>query len=168
MVATMGKILSVTLHISQTIHHIIFIYGTHVWKDNTSKVFYIVSKFGVNSGIEEQKMAQNDKKNLSAALHISGSIHHMIAVLVHMCKMMIPQAILFIFWIFGFSGVSGRGVYLSHCISQELYIILSRSLVHRCKLMISPGILFSLFFKKHNIVNIKVLTFFIDPFHQYF
>ena len=34
--------------------------------------------FGVDSGVKGQKMAQNDKK--SVALHIPGSIHHMIMI----------------------------------------------------------------------------------------
>ena len=32
------------------------------------------------SGVEGQKMAQNDKKILSVMVHISGTIHHMIVI----------------------------------------------------------------------------------------
>ena len=37
--------LSVMRYISGTVYHMIFIYGTHVYKDNISGVFYIFSKF---------------------------------------------------------------------------------------------------------------------------
>ena len=39
------KILSVVLDVSGTIHHMIVIYCTHVWNDNTSRYFFIFSKF---------------------------------------------------------------------------------------------------------------------------
>ena len=58
----------------------IFIHGTHVEKHNISMFFLHFSEiifFGVSSGVKGQKMAQNDKK-LSAVLHISESIHHVI------------------------------------------------------------------------------------------
>ena len=42
--------------------------------------FFQILIFGVNSGVKRQKMAQNDKK-MSAALHISGSVHHTIVIL---------------------------------------------------------------------------------------
>ena len=41
--------------------------------------FFQTLIFGVNSGVKGQKVIQNDKK-LSVALHISGSIHHMIMI----------------------------------------------------------------------------------------
>ena len=54
------KILSVALHVSGTIHHMILIYGTHVEKDNISSFFlhfFQILIFGVNSGAKEEKMA---------------------------------------------------------------------------------------------------------------
>ena len=38
--------------------------------------------------------------------------------------------------------------------------------MHRCKIMISPVV--SIFLKKYNIANIKILTFFIGPLQQFF
>ena len=67
-------------YISGAIYHVIFIHGTHVEKHNISMFFLHFSEiifFGVSSGVKGQKMAQNDKK-LSAVLHISESIHHVI------------------------------------------------------------------------------------------
>ena len=43
----------------------IFIYGTHVKKDNISRLFVHFLQiliFGVNSGVKGQNLAQNDKK----------------------------------------------------------------------------------------------------------
>ena len=71
---------SVVSYISGAIYHMIFIHGTHVEKHNISMFFLHFSEiifFGVSSGVKGQKMAQNDKK-LSAVLHISESIHHVI------------------------------------------------------------------------------------------
>ena len=58
----------------------IFIYETHVKKDNLSRYFlhsFQISVFGFNSGVEGQKMAENGKK-FSVTLHISGHMHHML------------------------------------------------------------------------------------------
>ena len=97
--------------------------------------------------------------------------------MVHMCKMISP-ALFFSFLqnfnILGFQGGKRAKIDLkntifgpSRSISQELCIISSRFSVHRCKIMISPGI-FLIFWKKCNIVNIKILLFFIDPLQQFF
>ena len=102
------------------------------------------------------KMAQNDK-NLSVLLHISEIIHHII--LIHSKHMLNDNITSFL----GGERVKNDPklpISVSCSISQELWII-SRFLVHRCKVMISPGV-FLYFFKKCNI-NIKILTFFIDP-----
>ena len=44
----------------------------------TPGVFFHFFKFLIFwvIGVKEQTMAQNDKKNMSVALHISGSMHH--------------------------------------------------------------------------------------------
>ena len=69
-------------HISGNIHHKIVIYGTHVQNDNISRVFLIFSKFRflVLLVVKGKKMFQNEKKILSVALHISGTIHHITLV----------------------------------------------------------------------------------------
>ena len=125
--------MSVMLYISETMHHMIVIYGTFVWNDDISshlfwfswllggesvkngpkseknmycsvsykpyiiwfsfmvhicKVivspsiffdFFKILIFQVVSGLEGQKVAQNDK-NVSIAPHISGTMHHMIVI----------------------------------------------------------------------------------------
>ena len=56
--------------------------------------------------------------------------------------------------------------FLSHSIFQKLLIISSRFFfVHRCKI---ASVFLYFFFKKINIVNIKILAFFIGPLHQLF
>ena len=57
--------MSVVLHISRNIHHIILIYGTHVENDNIYKNFFHFFKiliFWFVRGVKEQKIVQNDKK----------------------------------------------------------------------------------------------------------
>ena len=61
-------------------------YNCHLWytyvKDNISKYFFHffkISIFLVVRDVRLQKLVQNNK-NLSAALHISGTVHHMIAI----------------------------------------------------------------------------------------
>ena len=56
--------------------------------------------------------------------------------------------------------------FLSHSIFQKLLIISSRFFfVHRCKI---ASVFLYIFLKKINIVNIKILAFFIGPLHQLF
>ena len=53
------------LHISETIHHMIFIYGTHVLNENISNDFFHFLKIlilQVFKGVKGQKIVQNDKK----------------------------------------------------------------------------------------------------------
>ena len=50
-------------------------------------------------------------------------------------------------------------------ISRTLdHIVRSTFLVHKCKIMMSPGVTF---LKKYNIVNTKILTFFIGPLQKF-
>ena len=61
----------------------IFIYGTRVSSDNISGGFFHSFKtliLWVVRGVKEQKMAQNEKKNLSVTLHMPGTMHQMIAI----------------------------------------------------------------------------------------
>ena len=58
------KTLSIAPYILRTIHHMIFIYGTYVKMLIISWCFLQflqVLIFGVNRGVKEQKMSQNDK-----------------------------------------------------------------------------------------------------------
>ena len=53
------------VHCTGTIYHMIFIFGTHVWKDNICRHFYIFFQiliFGVSNRVKGQKMTQNNKK----------------------------------------------------------------------------------------------------------
>ena len=43
-------------------------------------IFCLFSFFGLLGGVKGQKMAQDDKKIMSVALHISGTIHHVIFI----------------------------------------------------------------------------------------
>ena len=77
------KLLPVAFHISGNIHHVTVIYGTHLWNDNTFQCFF---HFFFNFdflGSWQVKRAKNGpewQKTMSAVLHISGTIHHMIVV----------------------------------------------------------------------------------------
>ena len=65
MVQNDKNILSVALHISETIHHMIVIYGTLVETNNISRCFFHFFKIlilQIVSGLKGQEMAQNDKK----------------------------------------------------------------------------------------------------------
>ena len=62
--------------------------------------FYIYSKFLFLGSIEWDKRAKNDpkwQKIMSIIFHISGSSHHMIWFLVHMCKIIASSDAFFIF-----------------------------------------------------------------------
>ena len=58
------------------------IFGTLVSNDDISRLFFIFDIFIIwaGRGVKGQKMAQDDKKILSVALHISGTTHHMILI----------------------------------------------------------------------------------------
>ena len=60
-------------------------YNFHLWctcvKRSPSIFFFHFFKILIfRAGVKGQKMSQNDKKNLSVTLHISGSIHFMIMI----------------------------------------------------------------------------------------
>ena len=144
--------------ISQEPYIISLLFMIHLCKKIISpSILSIFSKFwfsGLLGGrVKGQKLVQNDKKILSVALHISGSIITWSSFMVHMCKRIISPGIFYIFFqslSFGVnSGVKGQKVAqnakklcLSHSISQEAYIIWSRFLVHMCKIMTSPDAFF--------------------------
>ena len=115
------KTLSVTLGIWGTIHYMIVIYVKPVLNEDIFRSFFHFFKiliFPVVRGIKGQKAVQNDKKILSVALHISGTIR----------------------------GVKGkkRSRMTKSCllrsISQELYIIWLSFMVEMGKMIISPGV----------------------------
>ena len=68
-------------HISGTMKHLIMIFGTLVLNDDISRPFFYCFEifiFWAVRSVKGQKIAQDGKKILSVALHISGTIHHMI------------------------------------------------------------------------------------------
>ena len=152
------KTLSVALHISGTMHHMIIIYVTHVCKDNISRIFLHYFKiliYGVNSVVKGQKMVQNDNNYVCHTPYLrKHTLYILWWFLVHICKMMASPDTLFIFWRFWFYGLLGEGG--SKCkkmalndkkicltsLSQEPYLIWLWFLVHMCKMMISPAIFF--------------------------
>ena len=102
------KILSVMLHISETIHHMIFIYGTRVLNENISNDFFHFLKIlilQVFKGVKGQKIVQNDKKfcllcSISQEPQVYTSV-------VHKCKMIISPSVFLIFWFFGLGRTKG-------------------------------------------------------------
>ena len=96
-------------------------------------------------------------------LHISGTIHQMIVIYVHLYKMIISAENVFIFsklWFFGLLGSMGGGkrgggeraqktvqndkkFCLSRSISQETYTIWFSCMVQMCQMIISPGAFFN-------------------------
>ena len=126
--------------------------------------FFKILIFWVVSGMKGQKMTQNDK-TLSFVLHISGAIHY-VSFMVHMCKMISPQILVF-FQNFDFlscqiskrakNGQKCQIICLSHSISQEPYIIRSSFVVHKCKMMSYRGFFY---FFKNLIFQVNKLKFF--------
>ena len=51
--------------------------------------FFEIFIFQAFRGVKGQKIAQDDKKILAVALHISETIHYMFLIMVHMCKRII-------------------------------------------------------------------------------
>ena len=90
------KILSVVLHISGTIYHIIVIDATLVWNDYNSKLFFCFIKILVSwvvvGGVKGQKIVQNDKKFCLPCSMSQESGIVWLSFSVHKCKTMIsPQ-----------------------------------------------------------------------------
>ena len=98
----------------------------------------------------------------SVTCHISGTVYHMIMILVHLCKIVISPGVfsfflfqILIFW--AVREVKGKRVKNSpkwkwqlnilNAISNEPYSIWSWFLVHLCKMMISRGVFFFSFSK---------------------
>ena len=122
-------------------------------------IFFKVLVFQFVRGCEGKKWHKM-KKLLSLSFHITGTVPHMIFVLVHMCKMTISRTCFFNFpkfWFFrvfffgGGGGVKGQKMTQNYQFkSVTLYILrtvdnIIRLLVYRCKMIISLGVL-SVFF----------------------
>ena len=86
------KIMSVVLHISRNIHHMIFICGTHVQNDNISRQFFHFFKiliFQVVRKVKGQKMTQNDKKLCLSCLMSQEPYIMQSSFMVNMCNRII-------------------------------------------------------------------------------
>ena len=70
-----NKFLSVALLISRTIHHLWYIHKCKMMISQGFFSFFQILIFWFVRGVKEEKMVQNDKKILSVALYISGTIH---------------------------------------------------------------------------------------------
>ena len=143
------KVLSVALHFSGIIHHILVIYDTLVWNNDISRHFFhffSILIFWVVRGVKGEKIVQDEKK--LCLLHSISQETYIIwfSFMVHMCKMIMSVGIFLIFSKFLFSGlsvVSGQKITqndkkLLCLISQEPYIIWSSFMVHMCNRIISP------------------------------
>ena len=99
------KIMSIILYISGTIHHMIVIYGTHVWNDISWHFFHFFKSliFWVVRRVKGQKTVQNNKK-FCPYCSISQEPYIMwLSFMLHMCKMIISPGSFFIilkFWFF--------------------------------------------------------------------
>ena len=94
------KFLSVMLHISGIIHHMIVVYGTLVWNDISWYFFYFfkILIFSVVRGVKGKKLVQNDKK--LCPLHLISQEPYIIwlSFMVHMCKMIMSPGLFFVFF----------------------------------------------------------------------
>ena len=76
----------VICHILGTVQPMIMIFGTLELNGDISRIFFLffflIFIFQAVMGVKGQKIAQDDKKSLSVALHISGIIYHMIFIYV--------------------------------------------------------------------------------------
>ena len=148
---------SIMHYISGTIHHVIIIYGKHLWNDDISRCFFHFCKiliFQAFRRVNGQKIAQNEKQQLHPLRAISKEQYSIsLWFLVHLCKMMISPYVFLQFFkisIFGVvRGLKGQKMVQndkkfcpSHSISQKPYIIRLSFMVHLCKMIISPGAFF--------------------------
>ena len=101
------KILSLMLHISGTIHHMIVIFGTHVWNDNISRCcfhFFKILIFRVVRGVKRAKMVQNEKIFCLSCFISQEPCIIWLSFMVHMCKIISAGVFFSYFQNFDFSG----------------------------------------------------------------
>ena len=150
-----GKIAStsVTRHISGTVYRMIMIFGTLVWNDDISRLFFHFFEifiFHAVRRVKGQKLAQNVKKLclvhfISQELYIIWS-----SFVVHKCKVITSPGVFFFvfifskFWCFrllGGSKCKNDPKSQKNCplriVSGTIHRIL---MVHMCKRIISPGV----------------------------
>ena len=105
------KIMTVTLNILGTIHHMIVIYGSHVCQMIISPcVLFIFWKFwffGLLGWLKGQNTIQNDKKFCLSCSISQEPFIIWLPFMVHMCQMIISPCNFFIFSKFWFFGLLG-------------------------------------------------------------
>ena len=133
--------------------------------------FFKILIFWVVRGVKVQIMVLNDKKFCSSHSISKGPYIIWLSFMVHMCKMIISPGVFFIlskFWFFRFLGSkrAKNNLKLPTSVCFALDLMNCRSYwdfdndIYRC---------FSLvFFKKCNIINIKIVLFFIGLLQQFF
>ena len=92
---------SVKHHISKTVHHVVIIFGTHVYNNDISRHFFHFFKiliFWVVRGVKGQKIAQNEKEKLHLSDVVSQEQCSIWSCLIHLFKMMISAAIFFYYY----------------------------------------------------------------------
>ena len=130
------KKLSVALHILGTIHHMVFIYETHLYSDNIFRVFFHFIKISilwVLRGVKGQEVVQNDKDSIMSHFISQEPFIIWFSFILQMCKMVISPGVFFnfkslIFWVV--RGLKWQKMVqydkdfcLLHLIFQEPYII---------------------------------------------
>ena len=101
------RILSIVLHISGTIHHMIIICGVQVQNHNIFRYFFYFFKtliFQVVRRVKGQKMAQNDKKLCLSCLISQEPYIIWSSFMVHMCNRIISPGFFKIYSKFLFLG----------------------------------------------------------------
>ena len=118
------------------------------------------------------------QKILSVSLLISGTVHHIwLCFLIHMCKIMISPAIFFIFsklfFFWFFRRIKGQKMTLNYYQLQSIMLYILGNVDHYQDFWYAGvkyylQVFFFIFLKKCNIVNIKILLFFIGTLQQIF
>ena len=109
--------------------------------------FFKILIFWVVRGVRGQKTVQNNKNFCPSRFIFQEPYIIWLSFMVQLCKMIIPPVFSFIFSKFCFFGLLGEGkklsktekIWLSHSISQELYILWLSFMVHICKVIIYSG-----------------------------
>ena len=157
--------------------------------------FFKILIFWVDRGVKGQKAFQNDKKFCLSHSISQGPYIIWLSFMVQMCKMVISSGVFFSFKILIFRFVSwlkgqkinqnDKSFCLSHfifqnhikgqkmmenCLFQYVMLCISGTVDHIIEILltISTGVFRYFLSQKYNIVNIKIILFFIGPLQQFF
>ena len=122
-------------------------------------------------GKRAKKWPKITKSSVCFTLYLR-NLHHMIVILVHMCKMIISPANFFIFQNFDFSGVfrGVKGQKMTYNYQFQYVMFYISGTVEHIKILImtSTGVFHHFLKKRCNILNIKIILFFVGPLQQFF